>query len=124
MLACARRSYPIRKHVDEELFCPLPQRTPLPLVELDRARGLLIALEYLLHSCGSVAADHYGVDLVVVQEAARVEISGADDGDGAVDDDALGMEQGVFQLVDLHSRLQQASECRLRGVEHNARIRE
>src|SRR3954468_23593495 len=67
-------SNPVREHVDEELLGPLPHRALLPGSQLDGARGLLVALKYFFHLACGVAADDDGIHLVVVQEAAHVEI--------------------------------------------------
>src|SRR5690606_29200858 len=89
----------ITEQTHHELPESLPERAALPALELDGPGVPEIPLEDRLHAPAEVPADDDRIDFIVVQEAAHVEIRGAYDGDGSVDDDAFGMQQRILQLV-------------------------
>ena len=64
-----------------------------------------------------------GIDLVVVQEAAPVEVGRADGRPHAVDQRGLGVQQRVAALVDLHAAAQQLAVMGAPRVEHQPEVR-
>ena len=71
--------------------------------------------ELRLHFIGKTGAEDDGVDLVVVDDAAPVEVGGADDGPGTVDHGGFGVQHGAVALVNMHAGFQQIFVIRAAG---------
>jgi len=74
------------------------------------------------HQVAEFRAQHDRVELLVVQEAAPVEVGRADRRPDAVDHDRLRMQQCIAALVDDYAVLQQLVVVGPPGVEHQRRI--
>ena len=75
-----------------------------PGLERDLVRRRQVALEGRLHPGAELRPEDDGRQLLVVQEAAPVEVGRADRRPDAVDHGRLGVQQGVAPLVDLARR--------------------
>ena len=61
------------------------ERPALPLLERYRVRGRQVLVEHGLHLAAELCPEHHGVQFVVVQKAAPVQVGRADRGPDAVD---------------------------------------
>ena len=86
-----------------------PSRALLPALQRDAVRSREVGFEHGLHLRAELRPQDDGVDLVVVQEAAPVEVGRADGRPHAVDQRRLRVQQRTAALVDLAPRPRSSS---------------
>ena len=83
----------------------------MPLLQGDFPGFGDVTLEDGGHLGGEFRPHHNHIDLVVVEEAAPIEVGGADRGPDPVDERRLGVQHAVLALVDPHARIQELAQA-------------
>src|SRR4051812_16668562 len=115
-------SEPVLQGEPHELLEALSHAALLPGGGRDLARVGEIIGESSVHLARESLVDDAYADLVVVHEAAPVEIGGAYRGPHTVHDDGLGMQEGALELVQAHAALEQIVIVGASRVEHAREI--
>ena len=95
---------------------PLPEPPVAPLNRVDQPRGGNVLRKECLHGLPEVVAEDDDVDLVVANDAAPVEVAGADRREDAIDHRRLGVHHRVLELVNAHACVQHLPIVRTRRV--------